>query len=516
MWFLAPHLAALLICLVTPCDQDEVKGETARFESLSGPYFGQELPGSKPELFLPGLISTNDFEVSIAFLDEGRVCVFNRHHGGTFYTYLKDGYWTEPAVAEFADKVGKVQFNAVPDGKRLLLTSSRLLDQDDDTADLNTWIVEWTGDSWVEPYPLRAPANTQHLDEIYASESQDGTLYFFSGWRKDHALGEIYRCIKIDGEYQEAERLPSPLNTEYHELDPYISPDGEFVVFNSNRPGGFSSCDLYISFRESSEWSHPISMEGKINADSSRCLTSTADGKCFLLFSRRPTDAFKGEPVESDVIDRLGEADVYWIGAGFIDKLRSEVIGKACAADLVETAYYDGGVEAAVRLLSRLYREEREQYHFLIPEFMMLCGRVIAAGGFDDAEVLYNALLDTLPERERIEAGFATASILNGEAAKGLGLLREYWQRNPSTKTRFALEPIVSHLNFTKNLADELAVLQFLAEEFPDFYLAHFDLAWAYRRNDRVEPAIASCMRCLQLKPGYGPAEELLEELQEK
>ena len=58
----------------------------AGFQSLSGPYLGQTLSGSDPELFLPGLITTQNYERCIAFLENGTLCVFLTGEKGLFFT----------------------------------------------------------------------------------------------------------------------------------------------------------------------------------------------------------------------------------------------------------------------------------------------------------------------------------------------------------------------------------------------------------------------------------------------
>lgn len=52
-------------------------------------------------------------------------------------------------------------------------------------------------------------------------------------------------------------------------IDPFISPDGQYLLFNSNegnQPGNF---DVYLAKRKGSGWSRPRKIEGDINSDSS-------------------------------------------------------------------------------------------------------------------------------------------------------------------------------------------------------------------------------------------------------
>jgi hypothetical protein len=52
----------------------------------------------------------------------------------------------------------------------------------------------------------------------------------------------------------------------YNDLHPAISPDGTFIVFASDRPGGYGGTDLYICYRfPDNTWSKPINLGDKIN-----------------------------------------------------------------------------------------------------------------------------------------------------------------------------------------------------------------------------------------------------------
>src|SRR6186713_2131449 len=81
-----------------------------------------------------------------------------------------------------------------------------------------------------------------------------------------------------------------------HTSDPLIAPDESFLIFHSNRPGGFGikdkdvnviHCDLYISFNEAGKWTKPINMGDQINTTGIEMAPAlTPDGKYFL-FTRR-------------------------------------------------------------------------------------------------------------------------------------------------------------------------------------------------------------------------------------
>ena len=206
-------------------------------QALSGPYLGQTPSGTGPELFLPGLITTNDYDRCIAFLERGTMCVFLSEKQGILYSHEIDGRWTKPQKAPWQADLELADFTVGPDGQTIYFQSSRLTGPEDTVKDSNIWAVKWTGSEWENPYPLPAPINTEEYHEPYPTVTSDGTVYFFSSDRPESQQSDIYLCRCTNGIYQEAERLPWPINTDFDEHDPFIAPDESWLMFGSRRPG---------------------------------------------------------------------------------------------------------------------------------------------------------------------------------------------------------------------------------------------------------------------------------------
>lgn len=493
-----------------------INARLTEFPKLTGPYFGQKPPGEEPQLFMPGLVSTHGLDICIAFLKGGKVCVFSNDENKIYFTYEKDGQWTKPEKAPFPDEQGKTQYTAGPDDRTLYFQSARPTYPDDRRRESNIWAVEWTGSGWTEPYLLPEPANTEEYHEIYPSMTSKRTLYYLSGWRKDAPLGDSYRNRFVDGKYQEAEKLEYPINSEYHEIDPFVAPDESCLIFASNRPGGFSLMDLYISFRrDDGSWTHPINLGQKINSYQhviTVCIT--LDFKYFFFSSSRPTDIPKGKKITSPLHDRIGDIDLYWVETGFIKDLRRIALSKKPAAPIIDREYQENGLQAAIKKLNELYSSENDIYGFSLSELLIICGHMIKESKVKDAEKFYETLLQTLPDKFRIKQGYAAVNILNGLTSKGVHLLKELWTEYPTAKSQQALESLYSHLNFTSKKNEELTLLKFISVEFPDSYIAFYDLAYAYERLGKVEMAIKNCKISLELKPDFKEAVDLLNKLE--
>lgn len=503
---------ALIFVILSGCTK---KDDIAGFGGW--PYLGQTPPGSTPQLFMPGLISTNYIDHCIGFLREGRVCVFSIWEKGTYYMYEKDGRWTQPKKTPWQNEQGTTDFTAAPDGNTVYFQSRRLTSPDDNEHETNIWKVEWTGEGWTEPVLLPAPANTEEFSEAYPSAAPDGTVYYFTGSRPESGIGDIYCSRFVNGRYLEAERLPAPINTYYYEVDPFISPDGSYLLFGSDRPGGYGLFDLYISFLgEDGQWTNPYNAGPELNPF---CIPTrmsiTPEGKYFFFPSRSETDATKGEDFTSSNIEKWGDYDIYWISTGFINDLKDQYMGKESAAERIVLEYREQGIQSASTLLHELYNSERGSFYFEISEFMIFCGDLMRAGKNEEAAHLYTALLQSIPEEFRIKQGYAITCILNGQVPKGLDLIKEMWAQFPSKKSE-DMNIITFQLRRESRMEEELAVLQFFTLEFPDSGLAHFWLADAYEHYGNIEEAIKSCMKALELKPGFEDAIEMQKRLASK
>jgi len=51
----------------TTCKTQEVQKSEADFSQLIGPYLGQKPPGMTPEVFAPGIVSTDSYEFACCF-----------------------------------------------------------------------------------------------------------------------------------------------------------------------------------------------------------------------------------------------------------------------------------------------------------------------------------------------------------------------------------------------------------------------------------------------------------------
>lgn len=113
---------------------------------------------------------------------------------------------------------------------------------------------------------------------------------YFSSERKEGTSslhGDIYKAYWHNGQFEKVEELPAGINTNYNDSDPLIAPDESFLIFHSNRPGGYGEHDLYVSFATATGWSTPQNLGAGINSDGwEMAPVLTGDGK-YLMYTWR-------------------------------------------------------------------------------------------------------------------------------------------------------------------------------------------------------------------------------------
>jgi hypothetical protein len=306
------------------------------FPILNGPYLGQKRPGPTPEIFAPGILSLGFHEHNIAISPDGKEIFFVAASSDfsryvIMTTKLNNGAWTMPEVAPFSGgrNDGAPAFS--PDGKRLHFSSRRPRTASGiPTDDFDIWYVEHQGDSWTDPMNPGGPVNTGQ-SEANPSVMSDGTLVFQRIEKLGTLNWDLYISSPRNGTYGVPEKFPAPVNTEANEAGPFIAADGSYLLFQSNRAGGYGVMDLYVSYRtKSGGWSEPVNLGEKINSRFSDWgAVVSPDGKYLFFGSFRNVRPLESESREyfEYMTSRLGmpspgKGTLYWVEAKVIDALR--------------------------------------------------------------------------------------------------------------------------------------------------------------------------------------------------
>ncbi|MBN1272897.1 MAG: PD40 domain-containing protein [Candidatus Aminicenantes bacterium] len=289
-------LFLFIIFSFTGSDQKE------NFPVLKGPYLGQKPPGKTPELFAPGIISTCTQHSSVYFSRDGKEVYFSRLYPRPpviMYMCEENGQWTSPRIVCEGLTPG-----LAPDGKTVFFSSSK--------PNWKLWRMQKIPEGWTEPRILPHHINFQRRqDTPYVTA--DGTLYFCSMFGKADG---IYRARFKNGEYTLPERIEYGISDEHGNFCPYISPDEKYLIFSSTRPG-YGITDLYISFHnEDGSWTQPKNLGPKINTSAKEAFPFVSfDGKYFFFMSNR-VSVLNKTPIPD------GPGNVYWVDARIIDQIK--------------------------------------------------------------------------------------------------------------------------------------------------------------------------------------------------
>ena len=268
---------------------DENKVRT--FE-LKGEYMGQADPGTIPKMFAPNFISTEESEFGSVFSADKTEFYYGVDVNGkaeTRYSKLTDNRWSDPEVILSHERYGYNDPFLSPREDRLYVISERAMDGLGDLKDHDIWYVERVKEGWSEPINAGPNINSSG-NEYYISFTSDGTMYFSSNVNapagRKMSDYDIYYSKSKDDEFQKAVSLGDSINTQHYEADVFVDPGETYLVFCAIRPDGLGRGDLYISFKNTDgSWTKSINMGAPVNTEHHElCPFVTQDGK-YLFYT---------------------------------------------------------------------------------------------------------------------------------------------------------------------------------------------------------------------------------------
>ena len=275
--------------------------------------FDSVVPGIEPKVLAKDIFGKSNMYIGY--------CTFDKT-GTDFYFAVTDKDWgtsricristTNPSKVDtlfFVDKMWEgepfINFN----GDKMFFTAI-LPPKENQPWHSDFYCVNKTDSGWSKPNLLKVPLNSP-ASEWHISSTKNGILYFGSERGTDRLKADLYRAIPENGQYKNIEKLPYPINTEFNDCDPLIAPDESFLIFHSDRPGGYGAHDLYVCFRnKKNEWTSPKNMGPSINTQGWEMAPSLSpDGK-YLFFTRRKD------------FQTLEPSKIFWVDIRIIDKFR--------------------------------------------------------------------------------------------------------------------------------------------------------------------------------------------------
>jgi Tol biopolymer transport system component len=281
-----------------------------------------------PELYGAGLFSTGQWDFFVAFSPDQRHALFCRANDDfsayDIYETRQDpgGRWRAPAKPAFAASRSNADPHFSLDGRTLFFISNRPGPGDTATsATYDIWATSLAPDGgWAEPHRLAAPISLPGVDEWSPSVAANGDLYFGSDRPGGSGGLDLYVARWVNGTYQPPENLGPSLNSAADEVEPWVAPDGSYLIFSAKaRPDSTGRYDLYLSRRAGASWQAPEPL-ASVNTDWHEFNQSVSpDGQWLYFSSTRPHSGPVGERFDSPRNDASiagignGKGDIYRI-----------------------------------------------------------------------------------------------------------------------------------------------------------------------------------------------------------
>ncbi|MCF8298805.1 MAG: hypothetical protein K9J13_14750, partial [Saprospiraceae bacterium] len=243
-------------------NQPEIKQEIP-FVNPVGEFLGETPPDTVAEIFAPGIVSTFNDEGNSVFSASGDEFYFTLRTSGAFFKVMQmrkeNNIWSKPERAWFSDEESKnSDITMSQDGKKILFVSDRPTFEFDSINDYNIWEMNLIDSVWDKPKPLEINNNSNYM---YPTIAKNGNIYFFSDFNSMSSGLDIFLSEYKNGKYEKPKALKEPINTIYHDFDPYISPDESFLIFSSTRYKKVGTGDLYITYNlGNGKWSDAIKL----------------------------------------------------------------------------------------------------------------------------------------------------------------------------------------------------------------------------------------------------------------
>lgn len=228
----------------------------------------------------------------------GYINMANGQHYEDIYVCYRDydGKWEAPRYLDFCrPKSNDASVSVSPDGQTVFVYQ--------DLGGGDIYFSELRDTVFVNIVPFPSDELNTAAWETHATISPDGNYLYFVSDRPGGLGGrDIYRLKKLpNGEWSKAMNLGPPVNTPYDEESPFLGADNQTMYFSSNGPASMGGFDIFVTqMDESEQWSDPVNMGYPLNSfDDDIFYTTTADGLTGFY--------------SSDKSDGQGDKDIYMI-----------------------------------------------------------------------------------------------------------------------------------------------------------------------------------------------------------
>lgn len=272
-------LTLALVLFLQGCTPKKQKASNDVTSTKAGLYFGLEPPGMESEPLALDVMFQEGWEL-----------------GGVTPPGMKEFYLISSPDAPFRPSV--IVFRE----EKRVWKKYDFYATDDSIMYAKDKYIERTETGWSAIKSLGAPFADIPIMRLTASSN--GTLVF------DEAAMDGYGVLRysrlVNGKREDPKTFGKEINAGRWTAHPFIAQDESYIIWDSEREGGYGYSDMYISFRQNDgSWGEAINFGGEINTDGEDGGGYvTPDGK-YLSYCPRCKPPYDRMWVDAQIIEDL-------------------------------------------------------------------------------------------------------------------------------------------------------------------------------------------------------------------
>ena len=241
---------------------------------------------------------------------------------------FENGSWTEPIEFSINENYDLGYRCYSTDGNKIYFNSNGPIDNQPYESRSHIWVSSRDGKHWSDPVEIILGDNAEGGG--FPSVAHNGNLYFYK-WPRGESHGSLFMSEYKQGKYLEPVRLSDVINNPGG-AHPYIAPDESYIIFDSYELGQEeeTGTDLFISFRDkNNKWMKPENLGQNVNSPYiERRPFVSSDGNYLFFASNRinpeiSTKSISISSIRNQVDNPLnGYQNIFWVDASIIEDLR--------------------------------------------------------------------------------------------------------------------------------------------------------------------------------------------------
>lgn len=217
---------------------------------------------------------------------DGKTLIFTRNVNGNNEDFYEshlgaDGKWSlaRPLEGNINTPDNEGAQNISQDGQMLVFTGCN---RPDGLGSCDIYYALHTRQGWSKPMNIGEPINSEFWESQPSLSPDKRDLYFAARDPSGFGGSDIWVSHRLaNGAWGNPQNLGTNVNTRGDESCPFIHPDNQTLYFTSNGLPGYGGTDLFVVRKDSTgRWGKPVNLGYPINTiDNEGALTIAADGK---------------------------------------------------------------------------------------------------------------------------------------------------------------------------------------------------------------------------------------------